>query len=85
MKVEVRFLSYFHRTGGSAQPEKALPETCCEGRLEWVPYGELLQRPMPHTAYYTIRHYLETGRHTDVLYAGATREDEVVFSPLNEF
>ena len=40
---------------------------------------------MPQTAYYTIKHYLETGRHTDVLYAGATREDEVVFTPLNEF
>lgn len=79
---EVRQNYYFF---AELAPEAKLPAACTEGRLAWVPYGELLQKPMPHTAYYTIKHYLKTGRHTDVLYAGATREDEVVFTPLNEF
>ena len=79
---EIRQNDYFF---AELAPEAKLPEACCEGRLEWVPYGELLEKPMPHTAYYTIRHYLETGRHTDVLYAGATTEDGVVFTPLCEF
>lgn len=79
---EVRQNYYFF---AELRPQAQLPETCAEGRLAWVPYGELLARSMPHTAYYTIKHYLETGRHTDVLYAGATRENEVVFTPLTEF
>lgn len=79
---EVRQNYYFF---AELAPEAKLPAACTEGRLAWVPYGELLQKPMPHTAYYTIKHYLETGRHTDVLYAGATREEGVVFTPLNEF
>ena len=79
---EVRQNYYFF---AELAPDARLPETCCEGRLEWVPYAELLKKPMPHTAYYAIRHYLETGRHTDVLYAGATTEDGVVFTPLTEF
>lgn len=65
--------------------DAALPGTCEEGRLEWVPYGELLTKPMPHTAYHMMKHYLETGRHTDVLYAGSTTRDAVVFTPLEEF
>jgi len=79
---EIRQNYYFFAELAS---EAKLPEHCCEGRLEWVSYGELLTKPMPHTAYYTIRHYLETGRHTSLLYAGATRENDVVFTPLLEF
>ena len=79
---EIRQNYYFF---AELAPEAKLPGNCCEGRLEWVPFSELLNRSMPHTAYCTIRHYLETGRYTDVLYAGATTEDGVVFTPLCEF
>ena len=79
---EIRQNYYFF---AELAPGARLPETCCEGRLEWVPYAELLTKPMPHTAYYTIKHYLETGRRTDALYAGATTEDGVSFTPLCEF
>lgn len=79
---EIRQNYYFF---AELKPEARLPDSCSEGRLSWVPYGELLKKPMPHTAYYTIKHYLETGRHTSVLYAGATVEDGVVFTPLMEF
>lgn len=79
---EVRQNYYFF---AALAPGAQLPQSCCEGRLEWVAYDQLLTRPMPHTAYHTIRHYLETGRYTDVLYAGATTEDGVLFTPLCEF
>lgn len=46
-----------------------LPE-CSEGVLEWTAYENLAQRRMPYTAGYVIRHYLETGRHTETLYCG---------------
>ena len=58
---------------------------CSEGRLEWVPLCDVLSRPMPLTAKQVVSHYLRTGRHTDVLYAGATAPDGVVFTPLCEF
>ena len=79
---EIRQNYYFF---AELKPQAAIPAACDEGRLEWVPYGELLAKPMPHTAYYTIGHYLETGRYTDMVYAGATRENDVVFTPLLEF
>ena len=79
---EVRQNYYFF---ADLAPDAALPEDCAEGRLEWAPYDELLQREMPHTAYYVVKHYLETGRYTNALYAGATTESGVTFTPLSEF
>ena len=79
---EIRQNYYFF---AELAPGAKEPASCSEGRLEWVKYGELLSRKMPHTAYYMLKHYLETGRHTHTLYAGATVEDGVVFTPLEEF
>lgn len=79
---EVRQNYYFF---AELSPDAPEPGACTEGRLEWVPCDQLLARSMPHTAYHMIKHYLETGRHTSVLYAGATVEDTVLFTPLKEF
>ena len=60
-------------------------QSCAEGRLEWTNIGSVLEKKMPHTAWYMLEHYLKTGRYTDSLYAGATVEGGVVFTPLTEF
>ena len=79
---EIRQNYYFF---AALAPDAALPAKCDEGRLEWVPYAQLLDREMPVTAYHVIRHYLETGRYTDTLYAGATEKDGMTFTALTEF
>ena len=58
---------------------------CNEGRLQWIPYGEVMDRQMPFTAVYMLEHYLTAGRYTDKLYAGATTESGVVFTEMREF
>ncbi|MBE5799547.1 MAG: NUDIX domain-containing protein [Clostridiales bacterium] len=79
---EIRQNYYFF---AELAPQAALPDGCAEGRLEWVKYGDLLKKEMPHTAYYVIKHYLETGRYTDCLYAGAATQDGLTFTALTEF
>lgn len=79
---EVRQNYYFF---AELAPGARVPQESGEGRLEWVRFDALLERNMPHTAYYVVKHYLETGRRTDTLYAGATIQDAVVFTPLDEF
>jgi len=79
---EIRQNYYFF---AELAPGAGLPDGCDEGRLEWVGYGDLLKKEMPHSAYCVIRHYLETGRYTDALYAGAATKDGMVFTPLEEF
>lgn len=56
-----------------------------EGTLEWVPYPELLSRAMPFTARGVIKHYLESGRKNDDLYAGVSTPEGTFFSLLEEF
>ena len=56
-----------------------------EGRLAWVDTGEALSLPMPFTAREVLRHYLQEGRHTALLYGGATTPGGVLFTPLEEF
>lgn len=79
---EVRHNYYFFAQLADGAPEIG---PCDEGRLEWVPYDEVLAKPMPHSAYLMMKHYLETGRYTDTLYAGAAMEDAMAFTPLREF
>ena len=79
---EIRQNYYFF---AELAPGVSLPGVCCEGRLEWVPYDELLNKEMPATAKHVIRHYLKTGRYTDTLYAGATEKDGMTFTALTEF
>lgn len=56
-----------------------------EGRVEWVPYDQVMNRKMPLTARYMLAHYMEIGRFNDKLYSGTTTEDQIVFTVLNEF
>lgn len=56
-----------------------------EGRVEWIPYDQVLNRKMPLTAQYMLAHYMEVGRFTDKLYSGTTTADQIVFTELNEF
>ena len=59
--------------------------TSNEGRLQWIPYDQIMDREMPFTAYYMLKHYLTVGRYTDQLYAGITKENGVEFMELHEF
>ena len=58
-----------------------------EGNLEWFQMEELSKNPpeMPFTAQYVVKHYIETGKNTDVLYAGIATKDGVVFTEMEEF
>ena len=40
---------------------------------------------MPFTAYYVVKHYVQTGKDTDALYAGIAGESGVVFIEMKEF
>ena len=59
--------------------------TSNEGRLQWIPYDQIMDREMPFTAYDMLQHYLTVGQHTDELYAGVTTENGVEFTSLREF
>lgn len=65
--------------------EKAI--TSNEGNLKWFQMEELLETmpEMPFTARYVVKHYIEIGKDTDVLYAGVATESGVVFTEMKEF
>lgn len=79
---EIRQNYYFF---ADLKPGTSVDLDCSEGKPEWVEYDKLLERTMPFTAEYVIRHYLETGKNTSCIYGGITRPDGVVFVPLSEF
>jgi len=56
-----------------------------EGTLRWIPFDEIPSLNMPVSARHMILHYLETGRFTDRIYAGITREQGTYFTALTEF
>ena len=66
-------------------PGVQITKPCGEGRLEWADMGSVLERKMPHTAWYMLDHYLREGRYTDLLYGGVTTGKGVVFTPMQEF
>lgn len=61
--------------------------TSNEGNLEWFQIEELLENPpeMPFTAQYVVKHYVEIGKNTDLLYAGVATKDGVMFTEMEEF
>lgn len=61
--------------------------TSNEGRLKWFRIDELKENPpeMPFTAQYVVKHYVEVGKDTDILYAGAATENGVVFCEMKDF
>lgn len=79
---EIRQIYYFFadlREGVQVQKE------CNEGILEWVETEHALERNMPYTAKYVLRHYLETGKDTQDIYCGAVCGDGVHFTELRAF
>lgn len=79
---EIRQNYYFF---ADLKPEVTVDMACEEGKLRWIPYEEILDREMPFTAKYMLEHYLAIGKHTGLLYAGATTENGVTFTELKEF
>lgn len=61
--------------------------TSNEGNLKWFAIGELSKNPpkMPFTAHYVVKHYVEVGKDTDALYAGAATESGVTFCEIKDF
>lgn len=57
---------------------------CEEGILGWVPLEEVNSKEMPYSAQHVIKHYMDTGRLNDQLYAAIATRDGMEFIPLNE-
>ena len=76
MKGEVRVNYYYFAElkGGSEMQLKS-----DEGTLKWFPMDEIGGLPMPFTAGFVLKHYLETGRRTATLYGGVADGEKVVF------
>ena len=79
---EIRQNYYFF---ADLKPHIEVDLDCGEGRPEWTDYVHILEKEMPHSAYYVLQHYLETGRYTNDLYARTAHESGVAFLPLAEF
>lgn len=56
-----------------------------EGRLQWIPFSQVLEKDMPLTARFMLEHYITVGQFDDNLYSGVTTEDHMVFTKLEEF
>ena len=56
-----------------------------EGRLQWVPFSQVMEKDMPLTAKFMLEHYLTIGRFDEDLYSGVTTEDHMVFTKLKDF
>jgi len=50
-----------------------IPE-CNEGRLEWINISETLKLDLPFSAKYCFRHYFETGKNDEKVYAGVVND-----------
>ena len=56
-----------------------------EGNLQWFKYDEIKKLNMPHTAKYVVEHYIQKGRHNNILYGGIAVPDGMNFTELSEF
>ncbi len=56
-----------------------------EGQLAWFTLDQLKDLPMPLSARQAIDHWLEQGRHTDLLYGGVTYEGKAAFVPMTVY
>lgn len=56
-----------------------------EGKLKWVDFDKALDLDMPFSAKYVVKHYLEIGNKTDLLYGGIAKENGIDFEILREF
>lgn len=58
---------------------------CNEGAPEWVDYGDILKKEMPHSARFVLNHYLGIGKNTVHIYGGIATKNNVCFTLLEEF
>lgn len=58
---------------------------CDEGKLEWVNIHDALEKEMPFSAKYCFKHYFETGRYDNKVYAGVATESVGKIFTLDEF
>ena len=79
---EIRQNYYFF---ADLKPGANISLCCDEGRPEWVDYDKVLEKEMPYTAKYVLRHYLETGKNTKGVYCGVATRSKVSFTLLEEF
>lgn len=56
-----------------------------EGVSRWFPLSELTSLEMPFTSKYVIKHYLDVGCKTDMIYGGIGDGEKVVFTEMPEF
>lgn len=81
-KGEVRQNYYFF---AALKPDFNVELLCDEGNPEWVAYEDILEKEMPYTAKYVLRHYLKIGKNTADLYGGIATDSAVDFLELKEF
>ncbi len=55
-----------------------------EGESKWFPLSEIPKLPMPFTAKYVMKHYLEEGMNTEKLYGGIATKECVLFEEIEE-
>lgn len=78
---EVRQIYYYF----AEISDKSLVSESTEGSLLWLKLEDACALPMPVTAKRMLEHYIAEGRFTDLLYAGATTPEGMVFTALEEF
>jgi hypothetical protein len=81
-KGEIRQNYYFF---ADLKPSIDVELLCYEGKPEWVGYEDILEREMPYTAKYVLRHYFEVGKNTTSVYGGIATKTAVNFIELKEF
>ena len=81
-KGEIRQNYYYF---ASLKDDVDLEAVSDEGKLQWVPYSQVMKKEMPLTAKFMLEHYFNVGRFDDCLYGCVTREDGMSFTELKEF
>lgn len=56
-----------------------------EGVSKWFSLSELPSLEMPFTSKYVIKHYLDVGHKTDMIYGGIADGEKVIFTEMPEF
>lgn len=67
-----------------AKLESDIAVSSKEGKLQWVNLDMAPDLDMPFTAKYVVKHYLEVGRDTDLLYGGIADREGVNFFAMQE-
>lgn len=78
---EIRQNYYFF---ADLKPEHYVRLSSNEGKCRWVRIPDVMNYDMPLTARYVMEHYLQTGRHTDCLYAAVSDGKGFQFVELRE-